>query len=609
MLFNEDFNGSSIHSLESLDSCIVYGPITVAADGVGKKIFAWTNLQLATLSRRSLRYCFKEGFVKLNGEYLVKGHDVESRRLALHDEVQIVLPRLHFVMCSDEYETLSILYENEYVALSVKPSGHDMRSGMVFDLAYRYKLWEGKHFSTACFAYDIEPSLSAIVILCKDDDVKKTIVSSMLGREASLSLQFSAVVCGELTSPFQLISEPQPHRQLPILELQGEVMSVSHCRSRDWLSLISVQPVFDHLANASIAGAVRSVRGLLRKHGYPVVGHDHVVARDHGIFLCWYRITTTAALTMLSNDGSSSEEVVTILPAEIDIQLPLPGKFSKLMDKEERFYQMAQAKEQAKQTTATATSVDGQERALFCNLSIITSSAVMTPRPSTETVVHAALDYARRLQRPQRLQVLDLGTGSGCILLSILHQLKQEGSITAFGIGVDLSHEALDIAQQNAVNLDILTADESVQFVQGDFSSQSCWQSLLALYSSGIDIIVCNPPYSAVKEKDRLSLSMQSSEPAMALYADDKDPFKCYRDIAHVLRLCLENDCLKELFHDQSVIMLEVGIRQAETVGRIFQEACGVYLQFIESRYDHKNIERVLIFQFRVDSISEFVGT
>ena len=135
---------------------------------------------------------------------------------------------------------------------------------------------------------------------------------------------------------------------------------------------------------------------------------------------------------------------------------------------------------------------------------------VLDPRPETEILIETALS------RPwQRL--LDLGTGSGCILLTLL---SERGS-TAFGIGTDLSRAALAVAMRNAAALRL---GNHVQFHAGD------WLDALPGSTADFDLIVSNPPYIALDEYAGLDPDVGLYEPRLAL-TDEGDGLGAYRRI------------------------------------------------------------------------------
>ena len=138
----------------------------------------------------------------------------------------------------------------------------------------------------------------------------------------------------------------------------------------------------------------------------------------------------------------------------------------------------------------------------FWSRSFQVSADVLTPRPDTETLVEAALDRMSDLKRSYR--VLDLGTGSGAIALSLALE-RPQAQITA----TDLSPAALQIARQNAEELQV---GQSVEFVEG-----SLFEPLSAMQ---FDLVVSNPPYLAEKDSADLPAEL-NHEPPMALFGGE----------------------------------------------------------------------------------------
>ena len=170
--------------------------------------------------------------------------------------------------------------------------------------------------------------------------------------------------------------------------------------------------------------------------------------------------------------------------------------------------------------------------------------AVLIPRPDTETLVQAALDFLKAKPNPT---VLDLGTGSGCIAVSIAHQIK-----TARVTAVDLSAEACEIARKNAERH---TVGSRVEVVCGD---------LFAALPSGatFDLIVSNPPYIAAGEIEHLELSVRGYEPRMALDGGP-DGLAFYRRLASDAgRRLTPGGCL----------MAEIGWTQNDAVRGLFAD-------------------------------------
>jgi release factor glutamine methyltransferase len=154
----------------------------------------------------------------------------------------------------------------------------------------------------------------------------------------------------------------------------------------------------------------------------------------------------------------------------------------------------------------------------FWGLEFQVDSRVLIPRPDSETLVERAV--AAIQDRPDR--ILDLGTGSGALLLSVLHDCPM-----ARGLGVDRSWDALEVAQANAQQLGLL---ERAFFVQASWST--------ACASASVDILLCNPPY--IEPGEELGPGVLEHEPALALFSPPRQPFAAYeavlRDLPRILR-------------------------------------------------------------------------
>ena len=164
---------------------------------------------------------------------------------------------------------------------------------------------------------------------------------------------------------------------------------------------------------------------------------------------------------------------------------------------------------------------------------------VLDPRPETECLIEAAL------QEPFE-SVIDLGTGSGCILLTLLAEMPQ-----AQGVGTDLSPDAAVVAEQN---IDALGLTDRAAVVVTDW---------LDGIEGQVDLIVSNPPYIALDEMDALSPEVHDYEPHMAL-TDGGDGLDCYRAIAAAAPRHLEHG---------GRLIVEIGPTQAAAVSALFVTA------------------------------------
>lgn len=138
----------------------------------------------------------------------------------------------------------------------------------------------------------------------------------------------------------------------------------------------------------------------------------------------------------------------------------------------------------------------------FYSISFSVNDAVLVPRPDSELLVSAALKFSESL--PDPISMLDLGTGSGCLIIALALELKKAGRRGIFS-ACDKSERALEVAKHNASKHAVL---QQISFIKSD------WFSAL---NDKFDIIVCNPPYVAEGAKD-LSPELVH-EPKQALFA------------------------------------------------------------------------------------------
>ena len=184
---------------------------------------------------------------------------------------------------------------------------------------------------------------------------------------------------------------------------------------------------------------------------------------------------------------------------------------------------------------------------------------VLDPRPETEALVEAALGVSAE-------RVLDLGTGSGCILVSVLAERA-----AAMGIGVDVSASALQVAQRNAESAGVASR---CTFMQSDW-----YDTVEGMF----DLIVSNPPYIAAEEMSALAPEL-AYEPRLAL-TDEHDGLSCYRIICEGAPMHLNAG---------GWLMVEIGPTQGAAVAAMFGAAG---LKDVEIRPDLDGRDRVVMGQ------------
>jgi release factor glutamine methyltransferase len=201
----------------------------------------------------------------------------------------------------------------------------------------------------------------------------------------------------------------------------------------------------------------------------------------------------------------------------------------------------------------------------FWSLTLQVSDAVLVPRPETETLIELALDLiGRDGARDRPLRILDIGTGTGALLLALLSELTH-----ATGIGTDVSVGALEIARANARQNKLAARS---QFV-------CC--NLADGISGPFDLVVSNPPYIARGEIETLQPEVRDYDPALALDGGT-DGLDFYRAIAR--------EALR-LLAPEGRLIVELGAGQEAPVATLFQSAG---LTVAPARLDLAGIPRAL---------------
>ncbi|WP_269223658.1 peptide chain release factor N(5)-glutamine methyltransferase [Flavobacterium sp. IMCC34518] len=160
----------------------------------------------------------------------------------------------------------------------------------------------------------------------------------------------------------------------------------------------------------------------------------------------------------------------------------------------------------------------------FYGLDFEVNENVLIPRPETEELVDWILESQKSKAKSQTLKILDIGTGSGCIAISLAKNLPN-----AQVFAIDVSEKALATAQKNAIRNEV-----SVTFIQ---------QNILETLDLGqkFDIIVSNPPYVRNLEKEEIKKNVLDHEPHLALFVEDNDALIFYRKITELAQKNLSN--------------------------------------------------------------------
>ena len=200
----------------------------------------------------------------------------------------------------------------------------------------------------------------------------------------------------------------------------------------------------------------------------------------------------------------------------------------------------------------------------FWKYNFFVNENVLDPRPETELVIEKVIKYFPK--KDEKLKILDICTGSGCLAISLAIEYKK-AQVTA----TDISSDALKVAQINANNL---CSDNEIQFVKCNLIKN------LDTY----DIIVSNPPYLSELDYKKTTKEIQSFEPKIALIGGI-DGLKFYRDIAYLL---------PDILSSTSVVFVEIGNNQAKEAIQIFKKKKIKCLEIVK---DIQKLNRLLVLQ------------
>jgi len=169
----------------------------------------------------------------------------------------------------------------------------------------------------------------------------------------------------------------------------------------------------------------------------------------------------------------------------------------------------------------------------FYRLKFKVNKSVLIPRPETEELVEIIIQDLKNVGHPELvegLNILDIGTGSGCIPISLKKNIP-----AANVYALDVSQDALETAKYNAAK-----NKAEVQFFQADVLSGTIAEKILSqTQNKPINILVSNPPYVLNAEKEGLHKRVKNYEPHLALFVEDSDPILFYRKIASLAQKTL----------------------------------------------------------------------
>jgi len=183
----------------------------------------------------------------------------------------------------------------------------------------------------------------------------------------------------------------------------------------------------------------------------------------------------------------------------------------------------------------------------FMGLDFYVEEGVLIPRPDTETLVEKIINLVKNSEyKDKHINILDIGTGSGAIALSLAYYIKN-ASVTA----IDISDTAVKVANINKKNLAI----ENAEIIKGDLFGN------LNTQDKKFHIIVSNPPYIEKEEIEKLQIEVAKYEPRLALDGGDSGLIY-YERISNIV---------KDIIYDNGILSVEIGHNQAETVSNMLR--------------------------------------
>lgn len=214
----------------------------------------------------------------------------------------------------------------------------------------------------------------------------------------------------------------------------------------------------------------------------------------------------------------------------------------------------------------------------FFGYDFYVDNTTLIPRADTEILIETALEYFKNKNKP--IHIADFGTGTGCILLTLLKELEQSK-----GIGIDIAKGSISLAMKNCSALDL---DKSVMFFSMDFTDKNFFQEFTTVIQkmniNKFDLVISNPPYIPENEYTVLDNSVKNYEPKTALYS----PNTKYSGLYHIEKVI---ELAEKLLNQKGLLLIEHGYNQ----GKAVRESCYLYdFDEIKTGYDYGGNERFL---------------
>ncbi|ORX49252.1 S-adenosyl-L-methionine-dependent methyltransferase [Piromyces finnis] len=530
------------------------------------------------------------------GQVLINGKPARGFETLNAGDVVKVTRKIEETLKYKEGFKVDIRYEDDEMAVVWKPSGTTLNNQLssTLEIALKYNLKPSnsndKLENPKCVSL-LDKATPGFVIAAKTESSYNVLVEDL--KKNSIVQTYMGIVHGRI--------EGNENEK----QIISSVIDNEECITEYAISKISkTRNGSGYLTTVLITPKKGYNRFQPRKHmiklGHPIIGNTRYTkqianSKDKGLYL---------TLTSLYFQHPKTKE-------NMSFTSPEPTKFNAIRAKEEKFWKRKQEEELLLFEKALDSFENSDqdnkflidhihndqrptpyilgEKEFFGNLFYVNENCLI-PRKATEVLVQATIDL-----KPHR--ILDLGTGSGCILLSCLKNINNSQ-----GVGIDLSDEILELANKNKEAL-LGDQKDNAKFIKGDFSSLSENKELHRSFISEdegettyFDVVVCNPPYLTEKEIKSFSKSIQY-EPQLALLGGGEKGIHCYEQISEFLQKCID----KNLIYDRkktNYLVLEIPPNK----GKLVIEHCFNYLKLISIKNDEKNLKRCLVYELPPDT-------
>ncbi|CAG8511076.1 909_t:CDS:1 [Acaulospora colombiana] len=539
-------------------------------------------------SKHLCRLCFKRG------EILVNGKPAESTRLLREgDEIRLQINKS--ALEKDRLGmSVTLNFEDEYLAIVTKDAGVHMKGlkeGLSFALNNGVKIDSCEY---TCIN-QLPRAVNGLIIVSKTMDIRNKLAKMLKLEE--IKQRYRVIVHGK----YEYSTSPNPN-----FEVHQVHLTRSTSGEGNYLTTLDV------VINSCSETLASDIKKYFAKICHHIVGSNSCSkelksCKDKGMMMALVEISLQHP----------------VMEKRIIVKIEEPPKFETIRQRELRFYNKKRKEEieeldrygikfsENHDSQIPIAYTTGEKE--FFDLRFYVTKDTMIPRSSTEFLVHAALNVFHESDKfdfhnvkdnhgNQSFAILDIGTGSGSILISVLHSIityfyRMTPNVPLnpliFGIGLDININTLDVARRNAArHLDPLVnrSENLGEILKYDFihADMSNLHNFIPLFNKDFNVLVCNPPYLD-NSKDLHKDDKRLLEPREALFADE-DGFKAYRLLFETLELSFTEG--KNILRKDASVIVEVGSKMAEKVKKIFKG-----WNCVRSINDRQGFERCLIFR------------